>query len=106
MLAKRKRLTKQAFDGAFKNGKRVHSPSLQLIYAPGDSFHGAVVVGKKVYKGAVQRNRLRRQLYGVMYRLSQKETLSGTFILVAKPGLKEIPSRQFVAEVGALFGKC
>lgn len=89
MLKKKQRLTKSAFDKAFKTGRRSHSPSLQLIYAKEQDFHAAAVVGKKVYKTAVARNRLRRQLYGLIYRFHQHTPLSGTFIVIAKPPARE-----------------
>lgn len=62
MLKKQHRLTVAEFDQYFKAGRRFHGEYLQLIYTATESFHGAVVVGKKVYKNAVDRNRLRRRL--------------------------------------------
>jgi len=101
MLAKKERLSKKEFDYVFKNGRRVHTPTLQLIYLPDGDFHGAVVVGKKVYKKAVDRNRLRRRLYGALYRYHKQNTLSGTYILVAKPSLREASKENFSATVEA-----
>lgn len=91
MLKKQQRLTKKAFGVSFKRGRRVHTPTLQLIYdATSPEFHGAAVVGKKVYKKAVARNRLRRQLYGALYRNHRATPLLGTFIIVAKPPAREL----------------
>lgn len=95
MLPKTQRLTKKEFDVVFKSGKRVHSPVLQLIYAPGKDFHGAAVVGKKVYKRAVDRNRLRRRLYGVLYRHQKEHGYTGTYILIAKPPLSTVSKNMF-----------
>ena len=106
MLKKRERLTKQAFDTSFKTGRRHHSTFLQIIHDKNDSaFHGAVVVGKKVYKRAVDRNRLRRQLYGILYRTHQEQTLSGTYILIAKPPIKNTPRKQISEIVRHLVTK-
>lgn len=103
MLSKKQRLTKKGFDYVFKNGRRVHSPALQLIYVPGGDFHGAVVVGKKVHKRAVDRNRLRRRLYGVLYRYHKQHTLFGSYVLIAKPSLLEVSKEQFSATVEAVL---
>lgn len=89
MLKKKERLTKKEFDRFFSLGRRYHSPAFSLIYSPTPEFHGAVVVGKKVYKKAVDRNRLRRQLYNIIYRASQEKNLKGVYIVLSKPPAKE-----------------
>lgn len=105
MLTKKQRLSKKEFDYVFVNGRREHSPALQLIYTPGDSFHGVVVVGKKVYKKAVDRNKLRRRLYGVLYRMHTQQNFSGTYILIAKPGIKEVTKANFSKAVESIIEK-
>jgi ribonuclease P protein component len=87
MLKKKERLTRKEFDRSFSVGKRLHSPYLQLIYEESALPHGSVVVGKKVAKKAVDRNRLRRRIYGVLYEFQKKEPRPLTIILIAKPGL-------------------
>lgn len=94
MLKKSARLTKAQFDQVFSIGKRFHTPHFQIIYTRSSNFHGSVVVGKKVYKNAVDRNRLRRQLYAALYRFTQPHQLSLTYIVVAKPGLAKVPQRE------------
>ena len=105
MLAKRERLTTAAFNDYFKSGKRFHSPTLQLIYTPREQFHGAVVVGKKVYKKAVDRNRLRRRLYGALYHLSRQQALTGVFIITTKPAAKDTPYTDVRTDLGELVGR-
>lgn len=85
MLKKKERLTTKQFDRFFSSGRRHHSPLLTLLKSNHDTFHGSVVVGKKVYKGAVQRNRLRRRLYSILYRLSREKDLQGVYIILTKP---------------------
>ena len=94
MLQKRHRLTTTAFDHAFATGKRSHDRAWQLIMAPSQEFHGAAVVGKKVYKKAVDRNRLRRQLYAVLYQYYQKSGVTGTYIVIAKPVVATLSQRE------------
>lgn len=86
MLKKKERLTKKEFDRFFSIGKRVHSPAFTLLYTPSETFHGAVVVGKKVYKKAVDRNRLRRRLYNALYKEVREAGATGVFIILAKAG--------------------
>ena len=90
MLKKKERLTKEQFDHFFKVGFRVHSPSVQIIVANSPTFHGCVVVGKKVYKKAVDRNKLRRRLYAMLYNYAKQSALKKTFIVVAKPPITKL----------------
>lgn len=89
MLKKKERLTKKEFDRFFASGRRIHSPFFTLIFTAAPDFHGAVVVGKKVYKRAVDRNRLRRRLYNIIYRLSRENQLRGVYIVITKPAAKD-----------------
>ncbi len=85
MLKKSHRLTRQQFSEYFTAGRRIHTPHFTIITAPADQFHGAVVVGKKVYKKAVDRNRCRRRVYGTLYRWQQRCGATGVYIIIAKP---------------------
>jgi ribonuclease P protein component len=103
MLKKRERLTRAQFDQSFALGKRLHSPVVQIIYHPSDTFHGSAVVGKKVAKKAVDRNTLRRRLYGLLYSYVQSTPMNFTVIMVAKPGALQISRKQFAYEVRQLL---
>ncbi len=105
MLKKKERLTKKEFDCSFFSGKRYSHSFLQVIHHSSNDFRGSVVVGKKIYKKAVDRNRLRRRLYGVLYRCHKKHNLTGTFILIAKPKLKDLPNDIFINEIETLLKK-
>lgn len=85
MLPKQNRLTVAAFNRFFKRGKRHHGQYMTLIYTPDEHFSGAVVVGKKVYKRAVDRNRLRRQLYPVLQLWHTQHAATGAFQCLLKP---------------------
>ncbi len=105
MLKKKERLTRKEFDRFFSIGKRLHSPYLQLIYAENDTFHGAVVVGKKVAKKAVDRNTLRRRLYAQVYRDLRLFTPPAVYILVAKAGFAALSRKAASAEASDLLQK-
>lgn len=107
MLKKKQRLTTTAFNDSFKKGKRYHCPELQLIHdLSKKEFHGAVVVGKKVYKTAVARNRLRRQIYSFLYNYNKQHFLSGTYIVIAKPSAKDIPAKEIKEKLKVLLMNC
>ena len=102
MLKKKQRLAKKEFDHYFASGKRFHSPLLQLIYTPHESFHGAAVVGKKVHKKAVDRNKLRRRLYASLYTLKGEQNLTGVFMVIAKLPAKEASYKELKASLSKL----
>ncbi|MEX0918287.1 MAG: ribonuclease P protein component [Candidatus Paceibacterota bacterium] len=105
MPPKKKRLTTEAFSRFFASGRRFHSDHLQLIHTPNPVFHGAAVVGKKVYKTAVKRNRLRRQLYSALYAWHRAGDHNGVYIVVAKPAAANISGRILSAELRELVGR-
>lgn len=51
---------------------------------PYPTFHGAVVVSKKVSKRAVDRNMFRRRVYAQLYVLKKKD-FTGVVIVTLKP---------------------
>lgn len=97
MLQKKERLSREAFSRFFSSGKRVRSASFDLVYAPHHTFHGAVVVSKKIAARAVVRNKLRRTVYSLLWDLKTKHKASGVFIIImrntpnphSREGLKE-----------------
>lgn len=105
MLAKKERLNREAFNRFFASGKRYHSPNFQLIHSPFERFHGSVVVGKKVFKSAVRRNRLRRQVYGQLYRAKATGPQTGVYILIAKPSAGTLTKAKLAPEVETLLAQ-
>lgn len=84
MLAKGQRLSREQFAHHFNHGKRFHSPYGTVVVSPFSTFHGAVVVSKKVSKRAVVRNTLRRRAYAQLYTIA-KEQHPAVFIMLLKP---------------------
>lgn len=105
MFKKKERLTKKEFDRFFSSGRRFHSPELTLIYSPATDFHGAVVVGKKVYKKAVDRNRLRRRLYDILYSLTKRQGRTGVYMLLTKPAVTSLKPIKLRNSVESLLNK-
>ena len=105
MFAKADRLNRSQFNHFFKQGRRIHTPCLTLIYSRSDHFHGAVVVGKKVHQKAVARNRLRRQIYSALYRWHQTHSLTGVYILIAKPTMTRLTQGEIAPTVRAVLDR-
>jgi len=102
MLKKTERLSTKAFDEYFKTGRRTHGTYVQVVFSKANTFHGAVVVGKKVYKRAVDRNRLRRQLYAVLYEYRQHV---GVYQVLVKPAAKSVSAPAVRAELRPLLAQ-
>ena len=98
MLPKNKRLTREEFSRVFSVGKRKHNTLFQCITVPADTLKAAVVVSKKVHKLAVKRNRLRRQLYGILDSVSY----SGHIIIIVKPTIVQATAQAVREEMMAL----
>ena len=84
MLKKANRLPRADFAPYLKGGKRLHVDCATLIWHPHPTFHGSVVVSKKVSKLAVTRNTIRRRVYAQLYRL-KIEHKTGVWIVLIKP---------------------
>lgn len=105
MLAKKHRLTATEFERHFASGKRVHGTLLQLIHVPGGQFHGSAVAGKKVNKKAVRRNKLRRRIYGALYRAHRARDLAGVYIVIAKPAAATATFAELKEELDSLLAR-
>ncbi len=106
MLPQKERLTRDQFNRSFSVGKRMNLPYLQLIVdTTSESFHGSIVVSKKVYKKAVERNRLRRQLYSVLSTFHKNTKNTSIYIIITKPTIKTILPFKFREELKELLEK-
>jgi ribonuclease P protein component len=68
MLPQGERLSAEKVRMTLKNGKVLRTPGLVVRYLPAHSSAVAVVVSKKVAKGAVTRNAIRRAVYQALPR--------------------------------------
>ncbi len=100
MFKKSKRLTQEEFKDYFKIGQKTNSPNFTLVYYDKPIFKCSAVVGKKVFKLAILRNRLRRRIYAAIPTL-----LSGVYIVVAKPTAKTLSRLEVKDEVTKLLAR-
>ena len=105
MLPKQARLSREAFTRYFASGSRYQSPTLTVIYTPGPSLLGAIVVSKKVSKSAVTRNTIRRRLYATLRATAAARGLMGAVIVVAKPPLAALPRTAQHEALGELLSQ-
>jgi ribonuclease P protein component len=94
MLKKKNRLDRSDFLKFLKTGKRFKSEVGTLIFSPYPTLHGSVVVSKKVAKQAVERNRLRRVVYGLL-QTKKQHNQTGVFIIILSPTIKQMTKRDF-----------
>ena len=94
MLKRTERLNRAQFTEFGRSGKRQHSEAATLSFSPYPTFHGAVVVSKKVSKSATRRNRLRRQVYSQL-QITKQSRRTGVFVCILKPEAEKMTSAQF-----------
>lgn len=94
MFKKNQRLSRPEFTEYFAKGERHHFTNYTIITSPHLSHKVSVVVGKKVAKSAVRRNALKRRIYAQLRELFHKHSISGVFIVLAKPSYNTLPRKQ------------
>ncbi len=100
MFKKTERLSSKEFSAYFKSGKRQHSPEFTMITSPLPAGRKiAVVVGKKVSKTAVGRNRLRRFVYAQLRQEFGEKDYKGALLLIMKPAFLKLTKKEAVAAV-------
>ena len=104
MFTAKERLGRADFTQYFKTERRFQTPALTLVYSPGVAFGVSAVVGKKVSKLAVGRNRIRRRIYAAMRRsFTERSVTTGVYIVVAKPGAATYTREALERELTALL---
>jgi ribonuclease P protein component len=100
MFKKSERLNRSVFNQYFKIGRRTHTDNFTMVYSPAPFKAVAVVVGKKVYKGAVDRNTLRRRVYA-----AARGGIHGTgvYLIISKPLAKNLTQGDVAPAVATLL---
>lgn len=107
MLPKKRRLTKNRVDMIFKDGKTVHGHLLYLKYQTGGTppSRVSVVVPKKNIKAAVDRNRMRRRIYGAVEKVIDVLPPNSHVVVVATNDVRSVGFDDLISEVKTLFKK-
>jgi ribonuclease P protein component len=107
MLPKSSRLSRAEFPTVFSRpDKRQHFSEYSMYYSPAATFKASVVVGKKVAKLAVNRNRLRREVYtGLQHSLLSQSNLTGSYIFIFKPSFAKMTKAERQAVIAQLLAQ-
>jgi ribonuclease P protein component len=91
MLPKKQRLTSAEVTSVASAGKVIRTESFFVKYLPFSRFACSVVVSKKTVRLAVNRNKLRRQVYAVITDTTRKDRfrLAGYVLTLKKVPLPE-----------------
>lgn len=103
MLAKNERLSRVDFSSFLKAGKRFHSDVATVVYSPSPALHGSVVISKKVFKRAVDRNLARRRVYATLKAVTRHDNHTGVYIVILKPTYKQLTKVQSLVEIKTLI---
>ena len=66
MFKKTEKMKRVDFDALLKSGKRIQNSIVSIVFQGAETTKTAVVVSKKVSKGAVQRNLLKRRVFSIL----------------------------------------
>jgi len=103
MLPKHKRISRDSFKLILIQGQLFHSPHflLRTINSPKEGY--ATLVSKKIARGAVDRNRIRRRIYAVLRSLVVQIKKPTNIIISAKPGALKISFLEQEKEITQLL---
>lgn len=106
MLKKANRLNHVSFAKNFATGKRIHNAYTTVIYAPAQGFAAAVVVSKKIYKKAHERNLVRRRFYTIIRNIiDSNRNIKGEYIFIIKPTIKNLSKKEFKSLITLEVGR-
>lgn len=91
MLARANRGLKRAdFSAVYKSGKTLKTAFFRIktVDNPENTVQVAVVVANKTIKGAVKRNRLRRQVYAIMRELQPFFVKQARIVIIPEQSVK------------------
>lgn len=104
MLPKKQRVPRALWSGFLNSRRYFHSRHFVLKVASSDNFRGSVSVSKKVSPKAVERNRVRRNLYREIAKFATFPD-DKMILVIAKPGSEKIEDEDLSKELSELFKK-
>lgn len=99
------RIKRADFPTVIKTGRRLHGVYATAVCVFGTSTQVSVVVSKKVAKNAVDRNRLRRRVYGVVERFLLTSPLPVAVVFLLKPEAKTATRQALMCDMADLLAK-
>ncbi len=106
MIPKKNRLSRSQLQYILKKGQRQRSNHFNITWKRGATKENrfCVVVSKKIAPKATDRNHLRRQIYESI-RLSPEIEPPLDIVLIAKPGIQEIPFDELQKNILSILQK-
>lgn len=106
MLPKSKRLSTKHVTALMAEGKSTHTPFFVLRANPTQGTNKfSVSVPKKVAKTAVERNKIRRQVFSILKKLETQIKTSFNIIIIVKINPKKLVFKNTVQEIKTTFVK-
>lgn len=102
MLAKKNRNPRSQIDSILRQGRKVSSPYFFLICKTSNSLNNpqiSVTVSKKTAPKAVDRNKLRRQIYNSVRFFIKKIKPSTAMVFIVKKEAKELSFQSLSDEI-------
>jgi len=92
MLPKDQRLTSNRIEYLFKKGRNIGNAFLVMRHMPNkkDKSRFCIIVSTKIFAKAVERNRLRRQIYEIIRRNPLPNSTPSDIALIAKIPLTKL----------------
>ncbi|MES3005021.1 MAG: ribonuclease P protein component [Patescibacteria group bacterium] len=107
MLSKKNRITRAEFESILSKGKRYHSPIFTLYVVQSKNAVDkkfAFSVSKKVARGAVQRNKLRRQGYATLRTIVNSTQPGFLYLFIYKKTPKTPSYKEIKENITSLLG--
>jgi len=105
MLARKHRLGKHEINKVFRKGKRIRSQSLMLITQKSDNVKVGVVIGKKCFPRAVDRNKAKRRIRSIVRELFNKIPKDTKIIIYTLPDIQKLDYKGIQKEITKLINK-
>ena len=106
MLPKSQRLSTKAVAHVMGKGQPSHSPFFVVrSVLTKETSRFSVSVPKKVAKTAVQRNKIRRQVYSAIKKMAKQIKPGRSGLVIAKIGSEKLPFESMASEIKSIFVK-
>ncbi|MFA6519341.1 MAG: ribonuclease P protein component [Candidatus Paceibacterota bacterium] len=100
MFPRRKRLSRDTFPSALKNGRRISSEHLSVVI-PAEGRGYAVIVPKKIARLSVTRHKIKRRVLAALRTLDLPQAL----IVFPKASVNSVSYQDIQSELAALLSK-
>lgn len=107
MLPRSQRNSTPSFKDIIKNGQFFHDQFFifRILKKQGKS-HFSVSVSKKIAKTAVLRNKIKRRVYSIIKKISNKLNNGFNVVIIVKLGIENVEYLKLYSDIERNFVKC